>query len=63
MKTYTVTKRFSVDVERTINAESIAEAEEKSKELPLSRFLKPAPGAHIVDWGGLSGTNIAEERE
>lgn len=63
MKVYTVIRRFSVDVARVISAENMAEAEQKAEVIKFDRYLKPAPGAEVYEWGGLSGTSITEERE
>jgi hypothetical protein len=42
---YSVMARVTVDISRTIAAESLAEAVEVSKQLQVKHFVQPAKGA------------------
>lgn len=63
LKTFTVYRRFAVEVSRVFSAETMAEAEQKALALPTARFIRQAPGADLCDWENLSGTSVHEERE
>jgi hypothetical protein len=63
VKTYTVTRRFSVEVSREVSADGFGDAAAKAHGLKFERFLVTAPDAELIDWDELSGGWVSEERE
>jgi hypothetical protein len=50
MKTFTVTRKFEVLVERTVVADDYGAAEKVALALKPDRFIRSAPGASMSDW-------------
>lgn len=63
MKTFTVFRRFSVEIQREIEAENFGDAEQKARALKFEKFVKVVPGAELLDWEDLPGMTICEERD
>lgn len=63
MKTFTVYRRFDIEIIRKVEAENFGEAEQKARALKFERFVKVQPDSELMDWNDLPGMTIAEERE
>ena len=51
MTKYSIMARMVVDINRDVNAKSLAEAIELSKKLEVTHFVQPAKGAdNFNDW-------------
>lgn len=62
MKTYTVSRRFIVEVSRDVVAESFAAADAKA-EAKFERFLKVLPAVSLNDWSPIDGGFISMEQQ
>jgi hypothetical protein len=63
VKTYTLYKRITIEVTRTIEAENFPEAYVKLSAMRHDRFFRVAPGAELMDSENAGGDSIHEERQ
>lgn len=60
-KKYTVSARFDLWVEKTVEAESLNDAMALAQEAGFDDFVEAMEGVEVIDTNRLAGTGVREE--